>query len=98
MVKRREQQQNISLLDFETLQKLKFSPNGEQTAAPRNDVTAKKIVSGLFQNLSGLSEDWTKGVRKGGGLGIKPPLELDILRKLYYLRKGDYLFSHTFSC
>jgi len=28
-----------------------------------------------------------KGVRKG--LGLKPPLELDILRKLYYLRKGD---------
>jgi len=26
-VKRREQQQNISLLDFETLQKQKFSPN-----------------------------------------------------------------------
>jgi len=29
-----------------------------------------------------------KGVHKGG-LGLKPPLELDILQKLYYLRKGD---------
>jgi len=29
-----------------------------------------------------------KGVRKGG-FGDKPPLELDILQKLYYLRKGD---------
>ena len=29
-----------------------------------------------------------KGVRKGG-FGVKPPLELDILRKLYYLRKRD---------
>jgi len=29
-----------------------------------------------------------KVVRKGGGLGLKPPLELDILQKLYYLRKG----------
>jgi len=24
-----------------------------------------------------------------GGLGFKPPFELDILQKLYYLRKGD---------
>ena len=30
----------------------------------------------------------SKGVRKGG-LGLKPPLELDILRKVHYLRKGD---------
>jgi len=41
-----------------------------------------------------------KGVRKGGvGInpwGLKPPLQLDILRKVHYLRKGDYLFSHTF--
>ena len=29
-------------------------------------------------------------VRKGGVLGLTPPpLELDILQKLYYLRKGD---------
>jgi len=33
--------------------------------------------------------DISKGVRKGGVLGLNPPLELDILRKLYYLRKGD---------
>jgi len=26
---------------------------------------------------------------QGGGLGFKPPFELDILQKLYYLRKGD---------
>jgi len=32
--------------------------------------------------------DPTKGVRKGG-LGLTPPLELDISQKLYYLRKGD---------
>jgi len=32
-----------------------------------------------------------KGVRKGGGglVLTPPPLELDILQKLYYLRKGD---------
>ena len=29
-----------------------------------------------------------KGVRKGG-LGLNPLLELDILRKLFYLRKED---------
>ena len=27
--------------------------------------------------------------RTQGGVGLTPPLELDILRKLYYLRKGD---------
>jgi len=31
-----------------------------------------------------------KGVRKGGGgLGLTPTHELDVLQKLYYLRKGD---------
>jgi len=29
-----------------------------------------------------------QGRTQGGGLGLKPPLELDILQKLYYLRKG----------
>ena len=48
-VKWREQQQKSSLSDFETLQKTKIF--GEQTAAARNDVTAKTIVSGLLQNL-----------------------------------------------
>jgi len=37
------------LLDYEALQKTKIF--GEQTAASRNDVIAKKIASGLFQNL-----------------------------------------------
>jgi len=27
--------------------------------------------------------------RTQGGLGLKPPLELDFLQKLDYLRKGD---------
>jgi len=30
------------------------------------------------------------------GVRVKSPLEFDILRKLYYLRKGNQLFSHTF--
>jgi len=50
-VKWREQQQIISMLDFETLQKKNFRLIGELTTAAQNDVTAKKIVSGLFQNL-----------------------------------------------
>jgi len=50
-VKWREQQQNISLLDFETLKNKHFHQIGGQTTAARNDVTAKKIVIGLFQNL-----------------------------------------------
>jgi len=33
--------------------------------------------------------DQGKGARKGVGLRLKRPLELDILQKLYYLRKGD---------
>jgi len=45
------------LLDYETLQKTKIF--GEQTVAARSDVIAKKIASGLFQNRSGLPEDWT---------------------------------------
>jgi len=32
----------------------------------------------------------------GRGLGLKPVLELEILQKLYYLCKGDKLFSHSF--
>jgi len=31
-----------------------------------------------------------------GGIGVEPPFDLDIFQKLYYLRKGDYLFSLTF--
>jgi len=31
----------------------------------------------------------TKGIRKVEVLGLKPPLELDILQNLYYLRKGN---------
>jgi len=31
----------------------------------------------------------SKGVRKGGVLGLTPPLELDILQNLYYLCKGN---------
>ena len=30
-----------------------------------------------------------KGVRKGGRFGVNAPLQLDILRKAHYLRKGD---------
>jgi len=43
----------------------------------------RKIVQNQHKTVT------SKGVRKGGGLGLKPPLELNILRKLYYLRKGD---------
>jgi len=43
------------------------------------------------------SNSWIQGRTQGGGVVFKSPLlELDILRKLYYLRKGNELFSHTF--
>jgi len=76
------------LLDYETLQKTKIF--GETTVEARNDVIAKKLLAHCFKISSGRPEDWTvcKGVRKGG-FGVKPPLELDILRRLYYLHKGD---------
>jgi len=54
-VKEKQQQQTISLLDFETLQKTKISPHWradpQWPVAARNDVTVKKVVSRLFQNL-----------------------------------------------
>jgi len=40
----------------------------------------------------------SKGVRKGGGLGLKPPLELDILQIFYYLRKEINCFYILFAC
>jgi len=30
-----------------------------------------------------------QGRTQWGGFGVHPPLELDILRKVHYLRKGD---------
>jgi len=33
-----------------------------------------------------------------GGLGLTPPLELDILQKLYYLRKEIKCFRILFAC
>jgi len=32
------------------------------------------------------------------GLGLKPPLELDILEKFYYLRKEIECFRILFAC
>ena len=42
--------------------------------------------------------DYTKGVRKEGGLGLKTPLELDILQKFYYLRNEVTCFCILFAC
>ena len=56
-VKCREQQPKNSLLDCETLQKTKSF--GEQTAAARNDVIAKKLLVDCFKTSSGWPEDWT---------------------------------------
>jgi len=39
-----------------------------------------------------------KGVRKGGFWGWNPPIELDILQKLYYLRKEIKYFRILFAC
>jgi len=36
--------------------------------------------------------------RTQGGVGVTPPLELDILQKLYYLRKEINCFRILFDC
>jgi len=36
--------------------------------------------------------------RTQGGVGVTPPLELDILQKLYYLRKEIKCFRILFAC
>jgi len=59
-VKWREQQQNNFVVKFWNFAKHKhFRLIGEQSAAASNDIIAKNIVCGLFQNLSGRPEDWT---------------------------------------
>ena len=39
-----------------------------------------------------------QGRTQGGGLGLNPPLELDILQKIYYLRKEINCFRILFAC
>ena len=39
-----------------------------------------------------------KGIRKEEVLGLTPSLELDILQKLYYLRKEIKCFRILFAC
>ena len=41
---------------------------------------------------------WGLGALAARVWGLKPLLELGILQKLYYLRKGGQMFSHTFAC
>jgi len=40
-------------------------------------------------------EDLCQGRTQGGGLGVKHPVELDILQKLYYLRKEEQCFAYV---
>jgi len=47
------------------------------------------VIAGARRSLCGGRNTAIQGRTQGGVLGLKPPLELDILRKLYYLRKGD---------
>jgi len=39
-----------------------------------------------------------QGRKQGGILGLKLPLELDILQKRYCLRKGNDCFRKLFAC
>jgi len=49
----------------------------------------RKLEENLRDLRSLLTALQRKGVRKGWGVGLKSPLDLDILQKNYYLRKGD---------
>jgi len=58
-----------------------------------NDLEAYFFSSSFelfFQSTAiGHTRSRARAYALGGGLGLTPPLELDILRKLYYLHKGD---------
>ena len=56
------------------------------TLLPDGQISLKLLLSGIMP----------RAYAGGRVSGLKPLLELNILHKLYYLRKGDYLFSHTF--
>jgi len=54
------------------------------------------FLSGKYLLLQLISKDiyslvllFVQGRTQGGGLGLKPTLDPDILQKLHYLRKGD---------
>jgi len=46
----------------------------------------------------GSLSDMTQGRTQGGVWGLNPPLELDILQKLYYLRKEINCFRILSAC
>ena len=41
---------------------------------------------------------WSRSYARGVRVRVKPPLELDILQKLYYLRKEIKCFRILFAC
>jgi len=43
----------------------------------------------LWQQKQYSNGQFRQGHMQGGWVGLKTPLELDILQKLYYLRKGN---------
>jgi len=61
-------------------------------------VSLVKATSGVGDAAMISSQGAVQGRTQGGGLGLKPPLELDILQKLYYLRKEIKCFRILFAC
>jgi len=66
-----------------------YMRNGESSAANLNLV----YFPNIYFELSG-----TLGRTQVGGVGVKPPLELDILQKSYYLHKEINCFRILFAC
>ena len=65
-----------------------WSPAKDRLSYTANSITRLvELADPTFAAKMSSSVTWraaTKGVRKGVVLGLKPPLELDILQKLYY--------------
>jgi len=76
-----------------------FFPLGLQIPQRSHCIFKKRVICrNLISCSAKLSLHAAKGVRKGGVLGLTPPLELDILQKIYYLRKEINCFRILFAC
>jgi len=61
----------------------------KQTISDDNRWNITKVIETLiFLRLTTAPSEYAADTQ-GGEVGVKKNLELDILRKLYYLRKGD---------
>jgi len=77
---------DFRLSRFEFMLNQKSSSSTVENDVGRFSTTALESKAVMWTQLC----TKTKGVRKGGGVGVDPSHELDILPKRYYLHKGDW--------